>query len=94
MTDITLNDVAGDVKKLDQKLEILIKGNGGKGIHQRLDEVELIANSCARERDCIVRRKEISTKYDRRQKDLRWGIEVAIKFAPWVLIVLMLFEVI
>jgi hypothetical protein len=83
-----IQEVESDVKQI----KTLIQGNGGKGIFQRLDEVEMIANLAVREPDCLERIKGLEQRYDRRKKDVRWAVEVFIRFAPWVVVVMSLVD--
>jgi hypothetical protein len=101
--DITLETVLSEIQKSNRKLghvdkkvqtiEVLIKGNGGKGVLQRLDNVELLTDTSMSKTDCLEVRKQLEKITDRRKMDARWVVELFIKFAPWVVITLTLLGV-
>jgi hypothetical protein len=66
---------AGTLKERVSDLEIKVNGNGGKGIHRRLDEIE---------GEVQIIRKEIEEYFEKQKNAARWLIEQLIRFAPWI----------
>jgi len=80
-----------------ERIEVKIDGNGGKGIMARLDDVEMIANAAVLETDCrehVSELKEITEGLATAKKNsLRYAIDIFIRIAPWVIILLTLLGV-
>lgn len=79
---------AATLKERVNDLEIKVNGNGGKGIHRRLDEIEERSDSHITREEFLQAIREIEQKikeaFENQRKTWRWCIEQAIRFAPWV----------
>ncbi len=77
----TLRDRIGE-------LEVKVDGNGGKGIHRRIDELEeRTSRNVAREEFLQAIHgieQKIEKAFEKQRKTARWIIEQIIRFAPWI----------